>query len=375
MTAKIQVRRDTSANWGAGTPPTLASGELGLDTTLNQLKAGDNTSPWNTLPWLGGTLPYFSSPTSTDLNDSSNRVAGRYRFTSVTNGPANELVIVTNDGGINMVVMVFGTTVVQQLWTDGDGGTQVPKSYSRVYDGDVSAWRPWAAQSLWGISTTEGVAATVRSLTVKDTATVDGNLTLNGSLIAGDGSLDVIQARKGMVGNPSITFQTDTDTGAYSPAADEYAIATNGVRRIHQTDTTTTIDENLVAAKNFRVNGQLNGAMNCGAQLLTNLGAATSALGAMRLGDINAQKLVSFAYMSGTGPATGSDGTTWTKSTNGGNQRMTADSGNWVGMLARFELGGGTLQAVAVSSGAGSSFLQVAGNAGDGVMLFAVRVP
>jgi hypothetical protein len=54
---------------------------------------------------------------------------------------------------------------------------------------------------------------------------------------------------------------------------------------------------------------------------------------------------------------------------------MTADSGNWVGMLARFELGGGTLQAVAVSSGAGSSFLQVAGNAGDGVMLFAVRVP
>lgn len=184
MSAEIQHRRGTTAQWASAVSPDgkLSEGEIGIDTDLNQVKIGPPSgtpTPWASIPWLGGTLPYFASPNS-DLNDASNRIDGRYRFTSVTNGPAAPIDIKAADGGINMAVMTFGTTVVQQLWTDGDGGTQVPKSYSRVYDGDVPAWRPWTPQSLWGISNTEGVNASVKSLTVKENATVDGDATVTG---------------------------------------------------------------------------------------------------------------------------------------------------------------------------------------------------
>jgi len=49
----IQIRKDTSDNWAAANP-TLALGELGLDTTHNQIKAGDGVTAWDSLPYLKG---------------------------------------------------------------------------------------------------------------------------------------------------------------------------------------------------------------------------------------------------------------------------------------------------------------------------------
>jgi len=60
MTAKIQIRRDTTTNWAAPTPPTLAIGEIGLDTTLKAIKIGDGSSNWTALPWL---KPIFDTAT------------------------------------------------------------------------------------------------------------------------------------------------------------------------------------------------------------------------------------------------------------------------------------------------------------------------
>jgi hypothetical protein len=50
---KIQIRRDTAANW-TSTNPTLASGEIGFDTTNNQMKIGNGSTAWNTLPYASG---------------------------------------------------------------------------------------------------------------------------------------------------------------------------------------------------------------------------------------------------------------------------------------------------------------------------------
>ena len=60
MTAKIQIRRDTTTNWAAPTPPTLATGEIGLDTTLKAIKIGDGSANWTALPWL---KPIFDTAT------------------------------------------------------------------------------------------------------------------------------------------------------------------------------------------------------------------------------------------------------------------------------------------------------------------------
>jgi len=47
----IKVRRGTTGEWAASIKP-LASGELGLDKTLNKLKVGDGTTLWTSLPQL-----------------------------------------------------------------------------------------------------------------------------------------------------------------------------------------------------------------------------------------------------------------------------------------------------------------------------------
>ena len=53
MTAtKIQVRRDTTANWTTANP-ILSAGELGLDTTLMKFKMGDGSTTWNLLGYYG----------------------------------------------------------------------------------------------------------------------------------------------------------------------------------------------------------------------------------------------------------------------------------------------------------------------------------
>jgi hypothetical protein len=45
MANKIQLRRDSAANWAAFNP-VLADGEIGIDTTNGYMKFGDGTSPW-----------------------------------------------------------------------------------------------------------------------------------------------------------------------------------------------------------------------------------------------------------------------------------------------------------------------------------------
>jgi hypothetical protein len=49
----IQVRRDSEAIWTL-TNPVLALGEIGFDTTNNQLKIGNGTSTWTQLQFASG---------------------------------------------------------------------------------------------------------------------------------------------------------------------------------------------------------------------------------------------------------------------------------------------------------------------------------
>lgn len=287
MTAKIQVRRDTTANWNAGTPPTLDVGEIGLDTDLKQIKIGDNTNNWTALPWLTGTLPVFSSP-STDLNNATNSVQGVFRFSSgaaLTNAPAAPIDIKAADGGVSMLVLKFGTTVVQSMWTDGDT-TVTPKSYSRVYDGDVSTWRDWVPQNTWGISATEGVNLVAKSITLKDTATgltVDGNSTLtgdvtvNGTTTLGNANADIVTVQAGLVTAPIITTSGDTNTGIYFPGADQFGIATNGTAAITINNTQVVTLANAIVPGTLNVSGSVSANLSMGSNRITSLANPTAA--------------------------------------------------------------------------------------------------
>lgn len=57
----IQLRKDTSANWGS-VNPVLLIGEPGFETDTNKLKIGDGESAWNVLPYI---VPEIVAPTAT----------------------------------------------------------------------------------------------------------------------------------------------------------------------------------------------------------------------------------------------------------------------------------------------------------------------
>jgi hypothetical protein len=52
MSTIIQLRRGTSGQW-ATTNPTLAEGEIGLETDTERFKVGDGSTSWGSLAYGG----------------------------------------------------------------------------------------------------------------------------------------------------------------------------------------------------------------------------------------------------------------------------------------------------------------------------------
>lgn len=50
MANRIQLRRDTAANWTSSNP-TLAAGEVGVETDTRKTKVGDGSTAWNSLAY------------------------------------------------------------------------------------------------------------------------------------------------------------------------------------------------------------------------------------------------------------------------------------------------------------------------------------
>ena len=49
---RIQLRRDTASNWTSA-DPTLAAGEIGIETDTDQFKIGDGATAWSSLSYGG----------------------------------------------------------------------------------------------------------------------------------------------------------------------------------------------------------------------------------------------------------------------------------------------------------------------------------
>lgn len=60
MADLIQIRRDTAANWTSANP-TLAQGELGVETDTDKIKVGDGSTAWASLGYLIDTGDYLVS--------------------------------------------------------------------------------------------------------------------------------------------------------------------------------------------------------------------------------------------------------------------------------------------------------------------------
>lgn len=94
MANKIQLRRDTSANW-VRVNPILGDGEPGLDITNKKIKYGDGSTHWRDLEYASGTATATGDPTKL--------VNGSHQVVLQSNGNLSlpQGGIITEDGGIS----------------------------------------------------------------------------------------------------------------------------------------------------------------------------------------------------------------------------------------------------------------------------------
>ena len=108
----IRIRRGTSTQWASSTKP-LALAELGLDTTLNKIKAGNGTSLWTALPFLS-VIPSEITELAQDAIDAA-LVAGT-GITKTYNDTANTITLavdttIANKDYVDTAVAGLGSTV------------------------------------------------------------------------------------------------------------------------------------------------------------------------------------------------------------------------------------------------------------------------
>lgn len=106
MTSRMQQRRDTAANWTSNNP-TLAAGELGIETDTKKMKVGDGTTTWTSLTYAadvasqtGNSGKYLTTNGTTtswstvDALPSQSGNSGKYL---TTNGSAASWATITTD--------------------------------------------------------------------------------------------------------------------------------------------------------------------------------------------------------------------------------------------------------------------------------------
>jgi hypothetical protein len=87
MASTIQTRRDTLANWALANP-TLAQGEIGIESDTRKMKFGDGATAWNSLPYFTGIAS--SNPIKGSAVVDFGNAPGKQR-TTVTVNDANVL--------------------------------------------------------------------------------------------------------------------------------------------------------------------------------------------------------------------------------------------------------------------------------------------
>lgn len=88
MPVQVQLRRGTTAQWSSANP-TLAAGELGVDTALTKFKVGNGSTAWNSLGY--STLTFqgaYSAGTTYYPNDVVTSAGATYIATAQTTGSA-----------------------------------------------------------------------------------------------------------------------------------------------------------------------------------------------------------------------------------------------------------------------------------------------
>ena len=215
----IQLRRDTSSNWTSANP-TLAQGELGVETNTSKIKVGDGSTTWSSLSYLIDTGSYVTASSTTTFTNktlSSGVLAG---VTTTASGdmeldPATRTVVIKGGGSdegqikLNCHANTHGQTLKSQphsanvtntmLLPLGANSTLVSLVSTDTLTNKTIVDTVYALSGTALLATNGGV----------QTKTVSGNVTFTDSLVSGDAIVLMLEAGASYtVTWPTITWVT-----------------------------------------------------------------------------------------------------------------------------------------------------------------------
>ena len=149
MATRIQVRRDTAANWRTSGTTTLAAGEIGFETDTLLFKIGDGSQTWTNLEYAGGTEPIRYNPSGTSVtdlnaNDLLNNGNSKYLISGadiVANEPSG--LSTATDGQLLVTVGKFdytGTSAANERYLMTLQTLTTGRFFYRTYNGSWSSW-------------------------------------------------------------------------------------------------------------------------------------------------------------------------------------------------------------------------------------------
>lgn len=173
MSSVIRLRRGTSAQWAASTV-VMAVAELGIDTTLNKLKAGNGVHTWNNLPYIN-VLPSEIEELSQDALNAA-IVAGlhtskTYDDVANTITIASTLTNVDNTSDANKPVSTATQTALN-LKLDSSTASSTYLTQANA----STTYAPLASPSLTGTPTAPTAEANTNTTQIATTAYVQAEL-------------------------------------------------------------------------------------------------------------------------------------------------------------------------------------------------------
>jgi hypothetical protein len=226
-TVKVQLklRQDTSSGWSA-VNPILLVGELGRESNTGKIKIGDGSTAWNSLTYQ----PFGALITNDDIS-----ATAEIAVSKLADGAARQ--ILQTDAA--------GTGVEWASNIDIPGTLDV--TGAATFDATVTVTGDLTVNGTTTTISTQNLLVEDKNIIIGDVATPTdttadgGGITLKG---ATDKTINWIDATDawtsserfsiplGSAAAPSLTFTGDTNTGIYSPGADQVAISTNGTGRL-----------------------------------------------------------------------------------------------------------------------------------------------
>ncbi|NDG03548.1 MAG: hypothetical protein EB119_10265, partial [Synechococcaceae bacterium WBB_34_004] len=137
MPVQIQLRKGTAAQWTSANP-TLAAGEMGVETDTKKVKAGDGSTAWNSLAYVGGSaggsttqVQYnnagaFGGITNATTDGTTLSMTSPKIITAINDTNANELIKFTATGSaVNEITVANAATTANPVISATGGDTNI----------------------------------------------------------------------------------------------------------------------------------------------------------------------------------------------------------------------------------------------------------